>query len=302
MELNVLHNKLRNKQLDTFYVFTGPEWLVQNKYIEQICKVSGLQKKYVEGIADIYTKLKHPSKLTKNYVYIIRDDKELINTEKLHKEIDNGLVGNNVLVLLLTNADKRTKFYKTYKDTIYEFEPLKAEIIKKYIAKEIQLTDSEYDKLIEVCEQDYGRCLLEIDKLKRSDKTLSELLSDGTIYTPPKDAIFEFVDAILDHNVKKVFNLYEQCKAVGEATMVMITVLYDNAKTVLQVQSYQGNNLAKATGLTSWQIKNAYNHLGKYRAGELINIMDRCRKAEKGIKTGTIEEQYAMDYVLVNIL
>ncbi len=312
MDISALHSQLKTGKLQDFYIFSGTEWLVQNKYIEQICKLSGMSKRYVDSISDIYSKLRHPTKLTQNYVYVMRDDKELINTEKLHTEISNGLLGKNILVLLLTSVDKRTKFYKAYKDTLVEFEPLKPQILTKYIQKEINLSDKNTQKLMEVCEFDYGRCLLEINKIKNHAKaTKAEdmpnnvfelLLFDGTIYQPPKDAIFEFIDAILDYKVKTIFDLYEQCKAVGEATMVMLTVLYDNAKAVLQVQSYEGKDVAKGTGLTPWQINNAKRHCNNYTNRELINIMKLCRKCERGIKTGEIEECYAMDYVLSNIL
>lgn len=315
MEITSLHSQLKAKQLQSFYIFTGPEWLVQNKYIEQIQKLSGLEKKVVDSISDIYSKMKHPTKLTKNYLYVIRDDKEIIGNEKVQEEINNGLIGNNILVLLLTSVDKRTKFYKAYKDTLVEFEALKPQILAKYIRKEIELSDRNIEKLMEVCEYDYGRCLLEIDKIRRYisgprpdrtcmdyDTSFIQLLKDGTIYQPPKDAIFDFIGAILDHRVKTLFELYENCKAVGEATMVMITVLYDNAKAVLQVQSCESKDVAKTTGLSAWQIRNAKEHCGVYRNSELLNIMELCRKCEKGIKTGEIDEQFAMDYILVNIL
>lgn len=138
--------------------------------------------------------------------------------------------------------------------------------------------------------------------MNKYDKAFEILLKDRTIYTPPKDAIFDFVDAVLDHKCELAFNLYEQCKAVGEATLVMISVLYNNAKAVLQVQSCNSKDVSKSTGLTGWQIMNAKKHVGKYRNGELIHIMKNCVKCERGIKTGKIEEQFAMDYILVQIL
>lgn len=134
------------------------------------------------------------------------------------------------------------------------------------------------------------------------DKAFEVLLKDGTIYTPPRDAIFDFIDAVLDRRTNKAFELYRQCLAVGEATLVMISVLYNNAKAVLQVQLCEGNNVAKSTGLTGWQIMNAKKHLNKYSAEELINIMRLCQRCEVGIKTGQIEEGYAMEYIMVNVL
>ena len=312
MEVSALKAQIKSNSIDHILLFTGDEWTVQNIYIQQIAKVTGMETKRVDSIADVVGKFKSASFVQKDYIYIARDDSEYMQNEKL-QELVKQTIGNNRFVLIMSSLDKRLKFYKAYKDSIIDFEPLKPAVLKKYIQKEIQLSDKNCDRLMEVCENDYGRCLLEIDKIHNfrleldnetilSPDTLFEyLLKDGTINTPPKDAIFEFVDAILDRKTR-CFDLYEQCKAVGEATMVMLSVLYNNAKAVLQVQSCKSSDVSKATGLTGWQIMNAKKHAGNYKNGELVNIMRLCTECEQGIKTGQMEEQFAVDYVLVSIL
>ena len=186
----------------------------------------------------------------------------------------------------------------------------------EYALKELKLSERNLKRLIDICEHDFGRMMLEIDKIKRyrdsyndgssnevdPDQVLNWFVKDGTIYEPPYDAIFDLVDAILDRKVNRTFDLLQQSYAVGEATMVMLSVLYNNAKAVLQVQTYDGNNLSKATGLTGWQIKNAKPHVGKYSDAELIYIVQLVQKIESGIKTGRMEDEFAMQYLLTHIL
>lgn len=311
MEVTSIKAQIKSRQLQNFYIFAGTEWKIQRIYIEQIAKVAEKQLKYVDSIADIYSSITNRSFVQKSFVYVIRDDKELMTNEGLMAKLDTVL-GDNILILLLTTVDKRLKFYKTYKDTICEFEPLKPEILKKYIQKEIQLNDRNCEKLMEICEYDYGRCLLEIDKIKQyvnylgpaetQDAVLDKLLKEGVIYQPPKDAIFDFVDAILDRKINKAFELYQQCLAVGEAVMVMLTVLYSNAKAVYQVQTCQSKDVSKSTGLTGWQIMNAKKHLDKYPSSELLYIMDKCQGAQQGIVTGIIEESYVMEYIMTRVM
>jgi len=227
-------------------------------------------------------------------------------------------MGNNILIMQSDGLDKRTKFYKAYKGAIIEFEPLKPQILKKYIQKEIALSDANCDKLMEICEYDYGRCLLEIDKIQQyrtaqglydidnndhtGDDAFKALLNKGVIYQLPKDAIFDFVDAILDKKTDLSFDLYQQCLAVGESVMVMLTVLYNNAKATLQVQSCKSGDIGKATGLSYFQITNAKKHCRKYNNRGLINIMKQCQKCQQGIVTGTMDEEYVMEYILSNVL
>lgn len=324
MDVATLKAKIKSKQLPSYLIFSGDEWKVQQIYIDQIAKVTGLETRRIESIIDVYDSLRNRSFIKAPIIYIVRDDKELMNSEKLQQQIESGLLGENMLIHLLTTIDKRTKFYKAYKDAIIVFERLSDALLKKYIQKEIKLSESNIERLIEVCEHDYGRILLEIDKIKRykeylnddayehdsdnfmpaiySDSVFEQLLKDGTIYEPPYDAIFDLVDAILDRKVNLAFNLLQQSYEIGEATMVMLSVLYNNAKDVLQVQSYEGNNLAQATGLNSWKIHNAKKHLHKYTNSELIYIVQLVQKIESGIKTGRIEEEFAMQYLLTHIM
>ena len=315
METTEIKSHIKNKSFRNFYIFSGTEWKIQRLYIDQIAKISKKEIKYINSISDIFGKRNNNSFIQKSYVYVIRDDKEILQNEKVQSQI-SSIAGNNIIILLLTSVDKRLKFYKTYQDIICEFESLKPEILKKYIQKEINLSDKNCDKLMEVCEYDYGRCLLEIDKIKnyiweieskyedksRYDQAFEMLLKDVIIYQPPKDAIFDFIDAILDDEVNLAFNLYHQCLEVGEATMVMISVLYNNAKSVLQVQSYKGNNLEKGTGLTSWQIMNAKKHLNKRTIGDLLFIIEECQKSQQAIVTGEIEEEFIIENLLTRIL
>lgn len=315
MDVSTLKNQIKTKDLQSFYIFTGEEWKVQQLYIEQMAKTSGKQKKYIEGVEQIFSKLKGNSFIKQSFVYILRDDKTLLNDEKVQERLPAVLDGN-ILILLLTTVDKRTKFYKKYSDGIVVFEQLKPAMLKKYIQKEICLSDHNCETLMKVCEYDYGRCLLEIDKIKNwilgygEDKqelmtengALLRLINDGAIYIPPYDAIFDFVDAVLRGQVRKAFELLYQSYAVGEATMVLLSVLYNNAKQVLQIQTCSGKDVSRVTGLTSWQIKHAKERTGYYSNEELMDMMALIQKCETGIKSGTMEENVAVEYIMINIM
>lgn len=313
MDVATLKAKIKSKQLPSYLIFSGDEWKVQQIYINQISKVTGKETVRIDSVASIYGKLRNKSFVQLPVIYIVRDDKELMTSEKLQQQISSGLLGDNILIHLLTNVDKRTKFYKAYKDAIIEFETLSDVVLKKYILKEIKLSERNIQRLIDICEHDYGRILLEIDKIRRfeswntapnitADDCFKVLLEEGTIHQPAHDAIFDLVDSILDRKVNRTFDLLRQSYEVGEATMVMLSVLYTNAKAVLQVQTYRGNDIGKATGLTSWQTINAKKHLNRYSESELIYIVRLVQKIECGIKTGRMEDEFAMQYLLTHIL
>lgn len=316
MEPKELKAKIISKTVPNFLIFTGDEWEVQKIFIQQIVTTNQLSVKYIDSVTEILSKLKANNLVSKqNSLYIVRDDKLLTTDEKVLTKVKDSL-GQNILILLLTKLDKRTKFYTSHKDTIIVFEPLKPQILAKYIAQEINLSEKNIQKLIEVCDGNYGRIRLEIDKIKHYDAGVSEdkemnelydlsfksLLADGTIYREPKDAIFDFVNAVLDRKINKVYELYEECKGVNESTLAILTNLFNNAKAILQVQTCTSKDVTKTTGLTGWQVMNARQHLDVYTNNELIYMLKLIQYCEQSIKTGQIEEQFVIDYILVRVL
>ena len=166
MDVSELKAHIKNKTVPQFVIFTGNEWMVQKLYIKQIAKVYGYNYKYVDEMKDIYGKLKS-SFIATPTVYVLRDDKDVLTDEKLQTQLLGNLLKDNILIYLWTNPDKRVKAYKVLSKYIVDFEPMKPEILKKYIKREVDLSDVNCERLMEICEYDYGRCLLEIDKIRR---------------------------------------------------------------------------------------------------------------------------------------
>lgn len=319
MDVSTLKNRIKIKKIPNYLIFTGPEWKVQQIYIEQIAKATNSEIVRINSIKDVFSSLRSKAFLSVSKLFIVRDDTELLQADSNVIQSILDALQSNLLIHILTTVDKRKKYYKDNKERIIEFEPLPDAMLKKYIKKEINLSDKNCGILIDICEHDYGRILLEIDKIKRYslgldsvpvdtleqsryDKMFIELVRDGTIHEPPYDAIFDLVDAILDRKPKTAFALLRESYDSGEATMVMLTVLWNNAKALLQTQAYEGKDLAKSSGLTGWQIKNAKKHLGKYSVSELLKMLQLIQQTEIGIKQGKIEDSFAMEYLLCQIL
>lgn len=311
MELTNLKAQIRSGNLRNWYVLCGPEVKVMDIYINQIAKVRNAEVQRLDSITDLMRKLNSRSFIRNAQILVLRDCKEFLSDDKIKARItQNKTISDYIIIFVYSQIDKRTKFYKEHKDDIVEFDPLKMPILVKYIRKQIDLSERSATTLAEICEQDYSRILLEVDKIKtymtatntsKADEALDHLMADGTIYIPPQDAVFDFVDAVLKYKPKLAFKLLQDSYDYGEATMVLLANLYNSTKQLIQVQSYKGDNLASATGLTPFQIKLAKGRLNYYRIGDLVYFLRCIRAAEKGIKTGEIEEQMAVVYALVKL-
>lgn len=311
MNITDVKTDIKNKAIKPYYIFAGDEIEVQRIYINKIAEVLGYDVVRADSIADVWSNIISPTLFDKPSVYVVRDDKDLLQDEILQRQIEQNKLNDNVIINLLSTIDKRTKFYKSNSDKIVLFERLSTEMLIKYCSKLTTLNKRNCERFIAICENDYARILLEIDKIKQyqakfsnlsDDEIFEQFVAEGTISIPPKDAIFDLVDAILKRQVDRVYNLYEQCKAVGEANMVILSVLFTNTKQVLQVQACEGSDISKSTGLTGWQIKNAKDKLGYYSNFELKDILRLIQQVQKGIITGKIEDDMSIEYLLVNIL
>ena len=313
MEVAELKKLIKQNNIPNFLIFCGEEYKIQQEYIKQIAKVKKLQTYYAEDINEIWNNLNNKSLFSTDYLYILRDDKDLLTNEKIYSKITD-ILKDSMLILVLTSVDKRLKFYKQYKDTYIEFNTLKSEILKRYIQKEINLSDKYCEILMEICNYNYGHCLLEIDKIKRFDSNLVsttamnindavfvKLLSDGTIYVPPRDTIWDFIKAFLQNKPKLAYELYTELKELETPSIVILSNLYNNAKQVLQVQTCTSKDIAKTTGLTAWQIRNAKECVNKFSARDLVVIMRLCQRTERWIKQGKIADDIAIEYMFVAV-
>lgn len=311
MLLSELKEQLIKKQIKPIYVFTGSEIAIMNIYINKIADISKCNIKRVDSISSIYAKLQNKTFLSKPNCYIIRNDKEYTLQEKIWNGLNKGdLQGDNIIILVFDNIDKRSKFYKEYSGQIVEFEKLSTEVLSKYIKKEIGLSESFASDLAEICDRDYSRILLECDKLKHLSKILNKdingtyqtALQQKLIYVSPKDVIFNFIDSVCRRQVKSAYKFYDELLAINESPLAIISLLYNNFRSMLLVQSAGNGDIVNRTGLTAWQVKVAKEKGNNYKVPELVKALRTIREAERGIKIGTLEQAIAVDYILINIL
>lgn len=317
MDILTVKAQIKNKKPDKFYIFTGEEWEVQRIYVNKVIECGSFRRMNNDSVADVFNKLRNKSIFSRPTCYVIRDDTEFVKNETAWSKVEEVLE-DNILILKLSNVDKRGKFYKHYKDKIIDFERLSDDVLIKYIQREINLSERNCRRLIDICDGNYGRILLEIDKIKHypiyttvenksnlsDDSTFEWLIAEGVIYQPPKDVMFDWVDAVLKRKVNDAFSLYVECERKGVSVLVMLSVLYTNTKQVLQVQDCMRDHadIAKSTGLSSYQIKLAKDKCGYYGIGELVYMLKCIRATEVGIKTGKVDEKTAIPRLLVDIL
>lgn len=307
MEVTAVKKQIQAKRLDPFYVFTGDELEAQRIYVNKMSEVTGKPIKRIDQVSDAFKR--RGSILKASYLFVCRDDIDFWKSATDFAALVE-LLGDNILVLQMSNIDKRSKSYKSYTSQIVEFHYMDADVLYKYTQRECPLSDKATFELIDLCECDYGRILLEADKIRQTSKALgvspdeafSRLLEDKAISRPPKDAIFDFVDAMLRADVGRAFELLEECKGIGEPPLRIVSVLYSNFRRVLQVQVCEDKDICGTTGLSAWDVKLAKKTCGFWASEDLVFFLKTLQSLEQGIKTGEVEESIVLDLLMVSIL
>lgn len=305
MEIAEVKQHLKTGQFDKFYIFYGEEHQVMKMFLKLMADKGNYKISYVDSLMDLMTGTKTNSLLNESHLYIIMDDKEFLTNEKMWQKF-TGLK-NDLVIFYYSTADKRLKFWKNFKDRAVEFAKLDDGVLTKYIQKVAPFNNDDCKLLIDVCGGDYSRILLEIDKVKAYSKaeavepslSLHKLIDEGIIYRPAYDAIFDFVAAYLERKPSKAYDLLQNCKDIGESNLALLSVLYSNIKTLLQIQTVSD---WKTLGINGFVYKNVVAYKNNYTNGELVNALRLIRNVEKGIKTGAIPEEMSVEYILVSTM
>ena len=293
-----------------YMIWYGEEQKIIDMYLDRI--KSFYKPVHCESVAFVVNQLRVKSLDKSNKIYIVTEDDEYRKNEQAWENVKEMLnKSKHILLIRYANVNKKLKFYTQQKDSFTEFVHLQPDILTQYIQKDINLSDSNCEKLITMCGNDYGRILLEVDKInqyldrKRKDifpnDAFSILCEQGAIYSEIGDITFELTNAVLGGYPDKAIQKLDEAKRKGEPTLRIISILYDGFRNLVSYNALEKDkkNAGKRTELTGWQIKQCIDLNGGYSMKELIRNMMLCQRVESGIKQGTIEEEIALEYCIL---
>ena len=308
MILSEYTEKLVLGKSDPLNVWTGPEAKLMDLYIQNISDMYNLEVKRVDTVQEIMTKIQSKNMLGgKGKLYVIRDDNDVWDVENFLTKM-NMLLINDRVILIYTNMDKRKKFAKE-SDPV-EFEHLDEDVLVGYVAQEIQMSDKNSRRLIQMCERDYSRILLECDKIRQyahsqnisHESAFIDLSNRDMIYAPVGDIIFQMTDSVVTGSRKEAYRLLYQLYQKGEPPIKVLSILYTNFRNLLMVQGVSEGDTVNKTGLTPWQVKLAKEKKGIWSQSRIKQILRALQDCESGIKNGKYDDRTAIEVALIEIL
>ena len=293
MDLVLLKKQIQQNKLEHFYIFCGPEIGLQNMYINQM---SNNMPARADSIKEIWSKLTGKNRLFKTnrkFVYVVRDDEHFMSNEKYWDSINNIVSGT--LVLLITDLDKRSKFYKHFKDIIIPFNHLTTAQLLPSVKKLIKGTDANLKYFIEACDNDYNTILNELDKLKYLGyDTITKQLTD-TLRPPVLESnVFKMTDYLINKNSKKTLTELQLLLDAGSNEVGILSAIASKLEQCILVEGHRDEkDITSITGLNGWVVKGILTN-NKLAPSSLLTALRITQKFDMSIKNGLLEPDIAV--------
>ena len=313
MELVDLMKSISCNSIPHFLILYGEEQKIIDIYIQNIVQSADGKKVVVDNVSKAIKNNGKKSLDKSIKVYVVTEDTAFLTKEESWGNVRKSM-HKNYLILRYHSLDKRSAFVRKNQQNIVEFSHLSNEVLQQYIYRDLpDLSDENASKLISYCNNDYGRILLEIDKIKQYssarhdltvDSCFEELNKQGLFHKEIGDITFELTNAVLGGYPEKAIQKLDEAKRKGEPVMTIAHILYSGFRNLLAYQGLGKNKQGamERTGMTKGELYGCTKNVGGYNVEEVKRNMLFCQKVESEIKMGTIDEDIALEYLVLSCL
>ena len=318
MELVDLMKSISCNSIPHFLILYGEEQKIIDIYIQNIIQSVDGKRVVLDNVSQVikYNGKKSLDKSIK--VYVVTEDTAFLTKDESWENVRKSM-HKNYVILRYHALDKRSAFVKKNQQNIVEFSHLSDEVLQQYIYRDLpDLSDENASKLISYCNNDYGRILMEIDKIWQaqssrlsnfninldSNDCFDELDRQGLFYKEIGDITFELTDAVLGGYTELAIKKLDEAKRKGEPAMMIASILYNGFRNLLAYQGLGSNKrgAVERTGLSKGDIWRCSKNVGGYSIEEVKRNMLICQNIESGINTGMVDEDIALEYLVLSCL
>lgn len=318
MELVDLMKAISENSVPHYLILFGEEQAILDIYIQHIAQ--NYKIVYCDTVAYALSQVGKKSIDKSNKVYIVNEDNAYTKAEESWKNVKQTFnKSKHILLLKYHSIDKRGKFYTQNKGNAVEFTHLSEDVLINYIHQKLpDLSEENASKLITWCNHDYGRILMEIDKIWQcqshrftnfninldSNDCFEKLDKEGLFYKEIGDITFELTNAVLGGYSETAIQKLDEAKRKGEPVMMIASILYTGFRNLLAYQGLGSNkqNAMERTGMSKGELYGCSKNVGGYSIAEVKRNMLKCQEVEAGIKMGTIDEEIALEYIVLSCL
>lgn len=313
MELVDLMKRISSNDIPHFLILFGEEQTILDIYLTHILEVTNTKRISADSVSYIMQNINKKRFDKSLRLYVVQDDMSFLKAEDSWETVRNAPT-KDYIILRYHSLDKRSSFAKKNQQNLVEFSRLTKEVLQTYISKDLpDLSEKNSSKLVEYCNYDYGRILMEIDKIKQYSSSRTDLTIDscfvqldkqGLFHKEIGDITFELTNAVLGGYPDTAMQKLDEAKRKGEPAIMIVSILYTGFRNLLAYQGLGSNKQGamERTGMTKGELYGCTKNVGGYSIAEVKRNMLKCQEIEAGIKMGTIDEDIALEYAVLSCL
>jgi hypothetical protein len=269
-------------------------------YLREIERNLGYKLNYVESIYDIGADEDDIFGAT------VSSNKELtiLNTDKIEACNDTIFRESNVVVVANSISPEAKTFYR---NILIEVPKIVDWQLQDMVYSYCKGVDTKYlDWLIKECNGDIYRLYNESLKLSifsEADRPIlfEKMNDDGAFDDLTSNSIFNLTNAIVKKDVQLVKAMYADIKVMGISDFGLLSVLYNNFMSMVQIQ-LGISPTAEKLGMKQSQFNAIRYNCGKYSNNQLVNIVKMLSDIDRKIKCGEMPTSTVIDYIIISIL
>lgn len=286
MTINELKLKIENKvniSEPVIFKITDDDFIPM-QYIHEISKYENKSIQFIDDLTEFLKNRLFFNNL--NYIYVFKCD---------IFELDTSF--DNLVDIFIICKSIKTKKYNKF---ITEVPKLENWQIKDYIMSLCSGIDVVNADMLIKCQPDMYAINNEISKIKLFSKDeqlyiLSKLIENKNVNNYN---IFSFSNAIMGKNIQQISDVYNQ---ISINPIQLLSILYNNFKLLLSIQL--SKNISYQDLKISYPQFIAISHFcGIYTKNDLIRILKFLTGVDKQIKTGQLQTNEIIDYILIHIV
>lgn len=309
------------------YILYGTEQLLIDKFIDNIVKTKKIENivRYdleESNLDNIIEDASYLDLFGNEKVIIVNNSLFLtsalsIETDELEKYILNQNE-KSIIFFVVNNEklDERKKIVKFLKEKVEvkEFNKIQGYDLEKYIKSSFNEDNYKIDnegikKIISLLGGNFQLIDNEIKKLKlyKIDDKIINISDIETVVTKVlEDDIFKLVEAVINNNKEKIFNIYKDLIELGEEPIKIVVMLANQFRLIYQVKvlledGLNKSEIASLLKVHSYRVQLAIEKSSKYQESKLLNILESLADIDMEIKSGVSDKNKALEIFFLEL-
>lgn len=313
-KLQDLKQEILDGKINNFYVFYGEDYGIRKHYIDKLSTFFK-QTLVLDSCEDVINMTVSKSLFNIKKLVIIYGD--MVFPKNSHRVIETFIKRLNdfCVVLVYETPLSNTTLFKDFSEYITYFPVVEKNIAIEFVDSELNLLQTNKEKLAKNCENNYNNILLESDKIKNYAQAKN--MTDENAYEEldVKEQLLEdydefnvnlFMNDILTGMTKNIPYWVDIVKnKYADKFYYSLTFMFYDLLIAYLIKKYgrqEGGRRAYNYGLPWKRIKDIRDLDIVYDSDVLLDITYSLSKIDIEVKSGRLQKDKVIDYILTFVI